>query len=197
MVTRHTNLYDKFVMAVDDIQRRMDRFTGAMDRASIRYALIGGQAVALWVATRDPSAVRVTKDVDVLLERRELDAARAAAADAELDFHETSGIGMFLERHDPSPKQGVHLVWADERVRESDPLAAPGVDQCTVLDDKRVINLECLLEMKLTAHRLHDRVHIIDMINVGLVGPAMADGLPKVLAERLAALFEQAERERR
>ena len=37
------------------------------------YALVGGQAVALWVATKDPAAVRTTKDVDILLRRQEMD----------------------------------------------------------------------------------------------------------------------------
>jgi hypothetical protein len=33
----------------------------------------GGNAVAAWVATVDPSAVRNTQDVDILLRRADLD----------------------------------------------------------------------------------------------------------------------------
>ena len=81
------------------------------------FALVGGQAVALWVATRDPAAVRTTKDVDILLRREDLPQARAAALSAGMDYFEVLGVGMFLDRDDPNPRHAVHLVWSGERVR--------------------------------------------------------------------------------
>ena len=53
-------------MALDDVSRRLDRICQALHEAAVPFALVGGQAVALWVASRDPAAVRTTKDVDVL-----------------------------------------------------------------------------------------------------------------------------------
>ena len=59
------SLWEKHAMAVEDVNQRMRRIT-ALDVAGVPYALVGGQAVAVWVATRDPKAVRTTKDVDIL-----------------------------------------------------------------------------------------------------------------------------------
>ena len=50
------------------------------------FALVGGQAVVLWVSTRDPAAVRTTKDVDILLDRADLPAPTGGA---------DSGHGLF------------------------------------------------------------------------------------------------------
>src|SRR5881397_363310 len=107
-------------MALDRVTDRLERITRALAEASVPYALVGGQAVALWVATKDPAAVRTTKDVDVLLHRAELPIARAAAHTAEMDYFETMGVGMFLDRRDPNPRHAVHIVWAGELVRPGD-----------------------------------------------------------------------------
>ncbi len=67
-------------MALDDLTDRLQRIARALEGAGIVYALVGCQAVALWVATKDPAAVRTTKDVDILLRREDLPNARTAAA---------------------------------------------------------------------------------------------------------------------
>src|SRR5881275_1443027 len=102
MTTNSTSagLWERYRMALDDVTDRMDRIVGALEQAGVPYALVGGQAVALWVATKDPAAVRTTKDVDILLRREDLPRARAAAASVALDYFEVVGVGMFLERSD-------------------------------------------------------------------------------------------------
>jgi len=62
-----TDLWERYRMALDDVTRRMERITRGLEAAHVAYALVGGQAVALWVATVDPAAVRTTKNVDILL----------------------------------------------------------------------------------------------------------------------------------
>ncbi len=59
-------------MALDEVTDRLERIDRALQGAGVDYALVGGQAVALWVATKDPAAVRTTKDVDILLRRADL-----------------------------------------------------------------------------------------------------------------------------
>jgi len=56
--------------------------------------LVGGQAVALWVATKDPAAVRTTKDVDILIRKGDLPQARAAAQSIDMDYFEVMAVGM-------------------------------------------------------------------------------------------------------
>src|SRR5437868_6910060 len=112
-----TGIWERYLMALDEVTDRLERITGALEKAGVAYALVGGQAVALWVATKDPAAVRTTKDVDILLRRLDLPGACAAAASVALDYFEMLGVGMFLERSDPNPRKGVHLLWAGEKVR--------------------------------------------------------------------------------
>jgi len=114
VATEPLGLWEKHVMALDDVTERLKRITAALESASVEYALVGGQAVALWVATREPAAVRTTKDVDVLLRREDLPRARAAALSVDMDYFEVTGVGMFLDRRDPDPRHGVHLVSAGE-----------------------------------------------------------------------------------
>lgn len=66
------------VRAVERVRERLLRATGAMEAAGVPYAVAGGNAVAAWVATIDPAAVRNTQDVDVLLRRDDMDAAATA-----------------------------------------------------------------------------------------------------------------------
>lgn len=60
-------------MAVERVEQRLRKVTAALDAAGIRYAVIGGNAVAVWVAKADPSATRTTKNVDLLVDREDLD----------------------------------------------------------------------------------------------------------------------------
>lgn len=157
-------------MSLDDVTDRLRRVTQALAGADVPYALVGGQAVALWVATKDPAAVRTTKDVDLLLRRADLPAARAAASKVELDYFEVTGVGMFLERSDPNPRKAVHLLWAAERVRPEYPLPSPDVDEHEVLEPgASVVSLAGLVRMKVMSNRDQDRVHLRDLIDVGLV----------------------------
>src|ERR1700722_3349042 len=81
-------IWDRYLMAMDEVTERMRRIGRAFDEAQVDYALVGGQAVALWVATKDPAAVRTTQNVDILLHRNELPKARAAASTIAMDYFE-------------------------------------------------------------------------------------------------------------
>ena len=186
------DVWKRYTMALDDIADRLQRITSAFRAGGVSYSLVGGQAVALWVATKDPAAVRTTKDVDVLLPRAGLPIARAAARTVEMDYFETMGVGMFLDRRDPNPRHAVHIVWAGELVRPGDTVAAPDVtEQTTLPGDYHVVSLAKLVEMKLMANREQDRLHLRDMIDVGLVDRPMLDVLPSELASKLATLLAE------
>ncbi len=182
-------------MALDDVTDRLQRIARALQEAGVAYALVGGQAVALWVATKDPAAVRTTKDVDILLRREDLPRTRAAAAAIALDYFEVVGVGMFLERSDPNPRKGVHLLWAGEKARPEYPLPSPTVDEREILEPGiPVVSLPGLVRMKLMSNRDQDRVHLRDLIDVGLVQRDAFQALPAELASRLDALLSEAGR---
>ncbi len=178
-------------MALDDVTSRLQRIARAFEEAKVEYAIVGGQAVALWVATKDPAAVRTTKDVDILLRRADLPKARAAAATAGLDYFEVLGVGMFLDRSDPNPRKAVHLLWSGEKVRPDYGIASPNVeDREQNPAGFPVVSLAGLVRMKLLSNRDQDRVHLRDMIDVGLVGREALSTLPDDLSRRLADLLE-------
>jgi hypothetical protein len=144
------------------------------------------------VATKDPAAVRTTKDVDMLIRREDLPKARAAASSVTMDYFEVAGVGMFLERSDPNPRKGVHLLWAGEKVRPDCTVASPGLDEReTLAPGKHVVSLAGLVRMKLVANRDQDRVHLRDLIDVGLIDRGMLSGLPPDLAAGLDALLAE------
>ena len=179
-------------MALDEVAARLQRVTAALRDAGVPYALVGGQAVALWVATKDPAAVRTTKDVDLLLRRDDVPKARAATRPIGLEYYEVIGVGMFLEEDDPNPRKAVHIIWADEKVRPEYALPAPAIDECvTLAGDIQVVALAALVTMKLLSNRDQDRVHLRDMIDVGLVGRDFLTGLPPELATRLDSLLTE------
>ena len=189
------NLWKQHIMALDDVTERLERICRALEAAGVEYALVGGQAVALWVATRDPAAVRTTKDVDLLIRREDLPRARGAALAADMDYFEVLGVGMFLDRADPNPRHGVHLVWAGEKVRPGHEFPAPGVEgRETLSPGLCVVALAGLVRMKLLADRDQDRVHLRDMIDVGLIDRGLLAQLPAALGERLGALLTEAGR---
>lgn len=193
--TTPVGFWAKYAMAVEDIAQRLVRITGALNAAHVPFALVGGQAVALWVATKDPDAVRTTKDVDLLIRREDLPAVRKAALSVGMEYFEVLGVGMLLERDNPHPRRAVHLLWAGEKVRPEYPLPSPSLDEVDSFEPgKPVISLLGLVRMKLMANRDHDRVHLRDMIEVGLVSRDMLAQLPPELAARLDALLTEAGR---
>lgn len=188
-------LWERYLMAMDRVTDQLNRITDALAKLGVPYALVGGQAVILWVSTKDPAAVRTTKDVDILIDRRDLPKAKSAALAAGLEYVEVIDVGMFLEPADPNPRHGVHLVWAGEKIKVDDPLPTPSIDERQELEPgKSVVTLPALVRMKLTANRDRDRVHLSDMIDVGLIDRSMLQGLPPALAERLNVLLTDAGR---
>jgi hypothetical protein len=188
------HLWEAYVMALDDVTDRLYRLIRALEEKSVPYAVVGGQAVALWVATKEPAAVRTTKDVDLMIRRADLPQARAAALSVEMDYFEVLGVGMFLDRKDPNPRHAVHLVWADEKVRPEYDLPSPAIEQRQSLSGIQAVSLPGLVRMKLLSNRDQDRVHLRDLIEVGLVGRDLLGQLSAALAERLEALLSEAGR---
>ena len=145
-------------------------------------------------ATKEPAAVRTTKDVDVLIRRDDLPRARAAALSVGMDYFEVLGVGMFLDRKDPNPRHAVHPLWAGEKVRPEYELPSPTIDRRQTIAGIDAVSLPALVLMKLLSNRDQDRVHLRDMIDVGLVGRELLEGLPPSLAERLDALLSESGR---
>lgn len=74
--------WTRMANAVDNVRRRLLRAAEALRRASTRYAVAEGNAVAAWVSRVDEAAVRNARGVDIVLRRVDLPAARAVLEQA-------------------------------------------------------------------------------------------------------------------
>ena len=191
-VLRETDLpvYERAFAAVQKVQERLERACRALDRAEIPYAVIGGHAVAAWVATVDDGAVRNTRDVDLLLRAEDLERATAALEAAGFCRDQVMDVIVFLDGPEGKPSQGVHIVIAGRKIREDYVDPAPQVDDFQSMNGRRTVQLEELVRMKLNSFRDKDRTHLRDMIQVGLIDPAWVARFKPVLAQRLQQLFD-------
>jgi hypothetical protein len=189
-VSMDVSILDRMERAVAKVRERLLRATGALNAAGVPYAVVGGNAVASWVATVDEGAVRNTRDVDILVRREDLPAVTAALEAAGFVRDELLGVVMFRDGPTGKPSEAVHLLFSGERIQPEHLLAAPEIQ--TVVDPAnfRVITFDLLVLMKLMSHRLKDRVHLQDLIQVGLINPSCVAELPPTLAERLQQLLD-------
>ena len=184
---------DRMVKAVELVRERLLRATAALEQAGVPYCVIGGNAVAAWVASVDPSATRNTQDVDLLVRRSDLDAVRAALEPVGFRQRHVRGITMFLDGDQNRVRDAVHLIFADEVVRPDDPVPAPGVEAFERFESFRAVPLEKLVAMKLVAYRLKDKVHLIDMLQLGMIDATWPARFHPVLAARLQELIDHPE----
>lgn len=180
---------DRMVHAVEKVRERLDRATSALEAARVPYAVVGGNAVAAWVATIDEAAVRNTQDVDILLRREDLDAAEQALKLHGFVRRKVAGIEMFLDGAEAKPRDAVHIIISGQKVREEYAEPAPDVDESEFIK-YRVLSLKALVRMKLTSNRRKDQVHITDMLDVGLIDSSWVQKLPVELGERLQHLID-------
>lgn len=178
------------VNAVEHVRRRLQLAARALKQAGVPYAIVGGNAVAAWVATVDEAAVRNPQGVDVMIRRVDFDGARQALEAAGFVHRRTAGPDLFLDHAGASPRQAVHLVFAGEMVKPGEPAPNPGVEESTEMGEFRVLSLEALVRIKLIALRDKDRTHLRDMIGVGLIDATWPARLPAVLASRLQTLLD-------
>jgi hypothetical protein len=182
--------WERAFVAAEKVKERLRRATRALDAAGVPYAVVGGNAVAEWVARVDEDAVRNTRDVDILIRRSYFPAARACLEAAGFIYYELLDIDIFIDGPQGKPSGGIHLLYAGEKVRRDDDHSLPEIEESERAIEFQVVNLKALLIMKLTSYRLKDRVHILDLIGVGLVDATWPARLPAPLGDRLQQLLD-------
>jgi hypothetical protein len=189
----HPFSLDRMVRAVEKVRDRLLHATAALEGAAVPYAVIDGNAVAAWVARVAEAAVRNTQDVDILLRRADLPLARAALEKAGFIYRHVAGIDMFLDGPTAKERDAVHVLYANEKVRPEYLLPTPDVTEVERGPAYQMLTLEALVRMKLTSFRLKDQVHILDMLDVGLLDATWLARLPGDLAARLKEKIDNPE----
>jgi hypothetical protein len=189
-VAMGVDILDRVERAVAKVRERLLRATAALNQAGVPYAVVGGNAVAFWVATVDEGAVRNTRDVDILVRRQDLPAVTSALEQAGFVHGDLLDVVMFRDGAEGKPSEAVHLLFSGEKTRNDHLLPAPEIETVDDPANYRVLVLDRLIEMKLMSNRLKDKVHIQDLIGVGLIDETWLAKLPPDLAQRLKELLD-------
>ena len=185
--------WERMIRAVEKVRDRLRRAAAALKAANLPYAVAGGNAVAAWVSRVDEAAVRNTQDVDILMRRSDLEAAKQALSKAGFIFRHVKSIDMFLDGPDASPRDAIHIVFAQEKVRPDYAVPAPDVTEAEEVESFRLLKLEALVRMKLTSFRDKDRTHLRDLLEVGLIDAGWCERLPNPLGARLQEILDNPE----
>jgi hypothetical protein len=151
--------------AVERVRQRLLRAADALGNYRVPYAVAGGNAVAARVSRVDEAAVRNTQDVDIVLRRVDLSAARKALEQAGFVYRHAASMDMFLDGPDAKARDAVRIIFAAEKVRPDYSAPAPDVSESEQTETFRLLSLDALVRMKLTEFRDKDRVHLRDLID--------------------------------
>lgn len=189
--------WERMSEGIEKVKDRLRRAAGALEEAGIEYAVIGGNAVAAWVSRVDDSVVRNTRDVDILVRRADMPLIIPAMQQAGFIHRTVSILGgkghieMFLDGPGAKARDGVHLIFADEKVNPEAIEPSPAVsDVDPTHPDFRLIGLLALVTMKLTSYRDKDRVHLRDMMEIGQLDASWLPCVPPSLRQRLQDLLD-------
>ena len=89
-----------------------------------------------------------------------------------------AGIDLFLDGPQGSVRSAIHVLFAGEKVRPDYLLPAPEISESEAGPNFPVPTLDALVRMKLTSFRLKDQVHILDLLEVGLIDANLVRPLP-------------------
>ncbi|MFC1759024.1 hypothetical protein ACFL2H_09690 [Planctomycetota bacterium] len=182
--------WERMIEAVEKVRERTLRATAALETAGIPYAVAGGNAVAAWVARVDATAVRNTRDVDILVCRKDFDRIRLALESAGFEYHQVMDVDCFLDGPDGSVREAVHLLYAGEKVRAEYAMPSAQITESVPADDYTIVELEALVRMKLNSFRDKDRTHLRDMIDLQLIDATWIGRLHPQHASRLQELLD-------
>ena len=176
-----------FENKVDQLYDVTARLASALEKADIPYQIIGGFAVFSHVDAVDPLGARLTRDVDIAVDRGKLQEIAVAVEPAGFRYRHAAGLDMLVDANEPKARSAVHMIFANEKVRQEYVDVVPAI-----LHPERskrgywIAPVADLVRMKLTSFRLKDKVHIQDLDAVHLITPEIEASLPEALRARLA-----------
>ena len=102
-------------------------------------------------------------------------------------------VTVFLDGPNGKPSQGIHVLFAERKVRSEYSTATPSIDQAVDIEGRSIVELAALVEMKLNSFRRKDQTHLMDMIQIGLIDSTWPGRFAKNLGDRLQELLDDPE----
>ncbi len=101
--------WERMIAAVEEVRERANRATAALRQAGVPHVVIGGHAVASWVARVDKEAVRNTKDVDLLVRREDFPRVIDVLQSIGFIHQNVAGVDLFLDGPEGSVARLSHV----------------------------------------------------------------------------------------
>jgi len=188
---------------METLKAKAKAISEALREAGVPHAVVGGLSVAAHVARVDETAVRNTRDLDILLNRADLGRVAEVLKPLGYTQRKVLGVTAFVPKAGTGRKrrfaEGIHVVFANERVRPEYVCPAPALTKDAVIRAREgyaCLALKDLVRMKLTSHRLKDQVHIQDLLGMKLISGRVRQSLETELLARLRQVEQITERER-
>jgi len=174
-------------MHVEQLLEKLQRVHRALTEAGIPYRVVGGLAIFFQVSERDHDSARMTRDIDIAVDRKQLSAIIAAAEKHGFRYRHAAGIDMLVDANERKARSAIHLVFVREKVRPEYVEPIPDFSEPTRTQEGVLLApVADLVRMKLTSFRARDIVHVQDMDSVGLITPEIEASLSDILRARLA-----------
>src|SRR5258707_14773004 len=103
-----------FENKVEQLFEVAGRLAQALSQAGIEYRVIGGFAAYMHVNEVEPMAARLTRDIDVAIDRNDLDAIIEAVGPFGFQYSHAAGVDMLVDAHAPKAPSAVHLLFIRE-----------------------------------------------------------------------------------
>ena len=171
-----------------DLVGVLHKIVQVLSEEGIAYELIGGLAVLIHVEEANPELTALTRDVDLMIRREDLERIKQAAGANGFRFRHTAGVDMLLYGETDSARNAVHLIFSGELVRPNQASPNPPIapeKKWIHGGEVMVIPVADLVRMKLGSFRDKDRVHVRSMDAAGLITPEVEAHLSAELSTRL------------
>ena len=100
---------------------------------------------------------------------------------------------MFRDGPDGKPSEAIHLLFVGEKTRPDQHLPAPEITTVDAAESIPVIALESLVILKLMSNRDKGRMHLRDLLGVGLINASWLEKVPPSLSDRLQHILDTPE----
>ncbi|SPF38272.1 conserved hypothetical protein [Candidatus Sulfopaludibacter sp. SbA4] len=182
-----------FEAGMHSLVNDLESIVEALQHAGVQFEVVGGVAVNAHILALHRSRSFVTRDIDLLVNRSDLQ--QIAEAAEPLGYHAKKMMGGYtLIRPEQDLAEAVHLIFVGEKSKSTQPLPHPALHP----EDKLLFGLTIpvaplndLLQMKLNSLRPKDLIHLETLDEVGLITPSVEQGLPAELRERLKEARER------
>ena len=183
----HATINPFFETGLYSLISDVEAITRALQNAGVAFEVIGGVAVNAHILPLGRSRSFVTRDIDILLNRQDLEKASIAAEPLGYQMKKMMG-GYTLIKAGQDLGEAIHVIFVGEKSKSTQPSPHPALNPemkslfgITI----PVAPLQDLLHMKLNSFRRKDITHIEIMNETGLITPALEQTLPPLLQERL------------